>query len=246
MNDITLFTYGRHVSDKTWYFDKHIGVNRLYYIHSGSVLFDNGNIRKKICEKRLYLFAQNIEFKLEIDENTKVDHTFFDFCAVPNIVMNSICEIDIGKDSVLTSAFEILSELAGMYPKKVTNGEGTYHLLIRSYLENFLTLLSEKENICTVSDDIINAAMEFIHKNYASDISVASLSEIYNMDKSAFIRKFRKSTGVTPFEYIKNHRLNIARQMRAGGKYSLGEIASAVGYSDSVSLLHALKKQRKL
>lgn len=59
-------------------------------------------------------------------------------------------------------------------------------------------------------NSIINPAVDYIEKNYRLHISAEKLARLCNMSTSRFFPAFKASTGLTPTEYITNHRINCA------------------------------------
>lgn len=70
-----------------------------------------------------------------------------------------------------------------------------------------------------------------IHRDYASDLDVASLAREANMGTSAFHEAFRQATATSPLQYVKRVRLHRARGMLRTEGVSVGEAARRVGYA---------------
>lgn len=234
LSDISFYTLGRCVKTKSdWDIINLVDTNRLYYIHSGTVIHSTGKKERLLSPGKLYFFPQNLEFKLIIDDTTKIDHTYFNFCSVPLLSAPDVLEIDLSNHTLLFSAASILLKLA-------ENPEGREEL-IKSYLNNLLILISEEYEIKTAHNKVINSAIEFIHSNISSKLSVGDMADKFGFEKSVFIKKFKKHAGLTPYQYIKMHRVNAAVTLMNSTNLTASEIAEAVGYADAPSLYHALK-----
>ena len=90
----------------------------------------------------------------------------------------------------------------------------------------------------------IAKALEYIEGNYAEDISVKKLSELLYLDEDYFIKKFKAALGITPYAYIKNLRMAVAKELRHNGA-SLKDATAAAGFKYSSSYCRAISKQRK-
>jgi len=234
LSDISFYTFGRCVKTKSdWDITSLVGTNRLYYIHSGTVIHSTGKKERLLSPKKLYFFPQNLKFDLLIDDTTKIDHTYFNFCSVPLLSAPDVIEIDLTAHSLLSPAASVLLSLAESPNRR--------EKLIKSYLNNLLVLISEKHELKIAHNKIINSAIEFIHLNISDKLSVTDMAEKYGFEKSVFIKKFKKHTGVTPYQYIKMHRVNTAVTLMNSTNLTASEIAEAVGYADAPSLYHALK-----
>ena len=63
------------------------------------------------------------------------------------------------------------------------------------------------------------------------------------MSTEGFIRKFKNYIGETPYNYFKRQKIRAALRVRnAGGSWE--EAADASGYSDTSTLLHAIKAEK--
>lgn len=233
-NEISFYTLGRKVKTKDdWDFISLVPTNRLYYIHSGSVLHSSGNKKRVLSAGKMYLFPQNLTFELTLDSTTRIDHTYFNFCSVPLISAPDIIEIDLSEYPLLSSASSTLFMLAEESKKRKK--------LIKSYLNNLLVLINEEFRINLVRNKVIDNATAFIHANLSEKLSVSDIANNFNFEKSVFIKKFKKHMGVTPYQYIKAHRVNTAVALMNSSSLSAAEIAERVGYADAPSLYHAIK-----
>ncbi len=237
---ITTYHYGRCIKNNDWYL-KSIGVNRVYYIHRGNISILLDNRQYDLREGHIYLFPQNLKFELILNDITEVDHTFFDFFTIPSIKMNTLIEINPKNYTLIDSASKILFELAERYQTYPNMERNEYSDVIESYLENMLFLVDKKFPISLIQDTRINLALNYIHQNYNKEITLEDLLEITNLEKNYFIRLFKNSMNITPYQYIKKYRFNIALTLLKH-KSSIDESAIAIGYSDASSFSHAFKK----
>jgi AraC-like DNA-binding protein len=86
-------------------------------------------------------------------------------------------------------------------------------------------------------------ALKFIEANLFSEIELIRLAEKSHMSVSTLLRKFKKEVGTTPYHYIKNRRLEEALRALKLGKYSVGQVAELVGYSNFGAFTDAFKAQ---
>lgn len=234
ISKVTFIGYGRQVKTKDWYIAPISGVNRVHCIHSGQVIFRSGDKERIIREGMIYIFPQNLSFELICDETTLVDHTYYDFFSLPAIIMDDVLEIDPDKYPLISAAAKVLVELAGKEAK-------LYSELARSYMESFLETVNKEVGLELLDNTVISDAVEYIHNNFNKKISISEMAKKYHLEKSVFIRKFKKYTDTTPYQYIKNHRVNYAVSLIKNKGYSLSEIAEMSGYCDQAALSHAVK-----
>jgi AraC family transcriptional regulator len=85
--------------------------------------------------------------------------------------------------------------------------------------------------------------MEKIEGEYHRDLSLAELADESGYSRAHFLRMFRAATGKTPHQYLRDFRLERAREQLQSGSASILEIALATGFA-SHSHLTQLFRQR--
>lgn len=241
-NSISTSHYGRCVKQQSnWSMIKSVGVNRLYYVHSGNVTISLENKLHTLKSGYIYLFPQNLKFEPILTPETFIDHTFFDFFSLPAIKMDTFIEIAPSQYPLIDKASQILFDLADTYTTYPSMERNEYSDLVDSYLKNFLFLLNKQTPITTITDTRVNLALDYIHKNYHHPITLEQLTEVTNLEKNYFIRLFKHYMNATPYQYIKKYRFNIALTL-IKRSHSLSDIALQVGYADISSFSHAFKK----
>jgi AraC-like DNA-binding protein len=79
-------------------------------------------------------------------------------------------------------------------------------------------------------EDII-PALEYINRNYASDITVDMLAKICNTSRASLQRKFLNVTGLASIQYVHQLRIRRAEAMLHQNKASVVQISMGVGYN---------------
>jgi transcriptional regulator GlxA family with amidase domain len=68
------------------------------------------------------------------------------------------------------------------------------------------------------------------------------LADLANMSRSGFALVFKKKVGVTPMDYLKHWRMQIACDLLKVGDEPLSAIASATGYGSESAFSAAFQK----
>ena len=234
MSEISFIGYGRATRGEHWYIAPIGGVSRVHIIHSGEVVFRSGDIEHTLRGGRIYVFPQNLAFRLVTNEKTRVDHTFFDFFSLPVLVAKDILEIVPEEHPLLSAAAGALCQLA-------LTKDQEYRETLEEYMKGFLFMLNKELGLSFLDHAFTVGAIEYIHRNFKEKISVSDMAKINHMEKNVFIRKFKRCVGITPYQYIKNHRIHYAVSLIRSKRYTLGEIAQMSGYADQSALSHAIK-----
>lgn len=239
MNNVSFSTYGRLEMRNREISSIAKGINKVYYVNEGSLQGTEDGKTYTMKKGHLYLIPQNFNLSFSTEY---VDHTFIDFYCTPGIVMDTVLDIEISEYPLIESVFATLNYLVARYPMWEMDREFIFHETVKSTLINLISLIDKEFEISTVTDEIICKAVEYIHENYGECLSVTGLAGKFHIDKSSFIRKFKRYTNITPYQYIKSLRINTALELRRTGKYTLDEIAEMVGYSDASTLSHLIAK----
>ena len=75
-------------------------------------------------------------------------------------------------------------------------------------------------------------AKNLLLENLDGDISIMDVSRACNLSRGYFIRAFRETTGVTPYQWLLNERITRARELLKGSEVSLSEVAISCGFAD--------------
>ncbi len=249
-NSLELKFMDRRIVDKNWWCVSKpgfppvflLGQNRLHYVHSGNPTIYCDEKPYVLEPGKLYFFPQNLSFRAEATEDMLYDHTAIDFVAFPPTHMTVPMEIDPDASPMLRPALEVLFKLAETHPMKIYQKKNEYTSISESYVLNFLRLVHKISPIETVSVPFIIDVLNYIHENYNKDLTLEELAERSNYQRHFFIRKFKQIMQVTPYQYIKEYRMNTAFYLIQQGKHSIAAVAEKVGYSDTAGFSHAFKQ----
>jgi len=106
----------------------------------------------------------------------------------------------------------------------------SYFLLAMSRLAE-LKLSGKKMQVS--DDEYVNKAFEFVKNNYPYKITVGDIAKSIGIDRSYLHRVFKRSTGISPEQYIMSFRLEKAKEiMQNVDGASLTDIAIGTGFYD--------------
>ncbi|WP_339512692.1 AraC family transcriptional regulator [Pseudomonas sp. RL_15y_Pfl2_60] len=105
------------------------------------------------------------------------------------------------------------------------------------------SLLSEQSGAASSEPRLpLHAIDRYIHEHAAHPLQVADLARLAGLSSARFHSRFLAETGCTPMEYVRNQRLELARQMLQTSHLGVGEIAARVGYSSQSAFSAALSR----
>lgn len=248
--------YGKGVLvDEPW---RRSGFTRPYdiimFIKEGGVFFiyDNGadilEVKKGDC---IYIPAgiwrQNIP--LNPEEETHVTHFSFNFYIFEHINFLSFFKIplqfkDQTKNDIIDtiqSLFAVSSDEEKCAVIRSIDIQALEFRLLSTILKDAIV----KPNLTDFLGkwDRFDRVFDFISKNYKRNVSSKELASIACLSLSAFHRIFKEITGTTPLLFMRNKRINDARNLLVSTKLLLSEIALQLGYSDQFAFSKSFKQE---
>lgn len=134
---------------------------------------------------------------------------------IPQIILN-MCEISKTYNPSRSDDILLLKEL---------------YSLLYALIEEFPKPFEYKDKeLHTYIQDALN----FINSNYMHSITVQEIADYVNLSKSYLYKMFIKNLGISPQRYLINLRMYKATLLLKSTKLPIGEVASNVGYSDSL------------
>jgi transcriptional regulator GlxA family with amidase domain len=97
--------------------------------------------------------------------------------------------------------------------------------------------LNERHN-----DKQIKFVQQYIGENYMNSLNIESLAKIAILGTRTFIRRFKKATGNTPYEYIQRVKVEVAKKMLEKSNEGVEQICMNVGYMDFSAFRKVFKK----
>ena len=90
--------------------------------------------------------------------------------------------------------------------------------------------------------DGLELALSYIRANYNRRIGVDDIVGRTNISKYYFLRLFKAYTGMGLYEYLNNHRVDMAKKLLRTSDQTVGGVAQAVGFTDVNSFIRYFKK----
>jgi len=88
----------------------------------------------------------------------------------------------------------------------------------------------------------LDRAIDFVHGHLSDDISLESLAGAAGLSPFHFARLFKRSTGLSPHQYVLRCRVERARGLLMRSKSSIAEVAVEVGFCDQSHLAAHFKR----
>ncbi|MBK9272726.1 MAG: helix-turn-helix transcriptional regulator [Saprospiraceae bacterium] len=145
---------------------------------------------------------------------------------------------------------EIHQILQGLYQNQMpTNAQRLY--LQAKAMETLSLFYSgrnqERENCPFLNDEQmvrkLKQVKETLIASYQSAPTLTELARQTGLNENQLKVGFREIYGMPPYQYLLNHRLDIARNMLLSGKHQVNEVADHIGYQNVSHFISAFKKK---
>ncbi|WNJ97964.1 AraC family transcriptional regulator [Vibrio ruber] len=150
-----------------------------------------------------------------------------------NDLSNSGCYFCL--DEPFKNLIRILGQEMSTAPEDYQLSQACHDTLV-SILPRHITGYAPHVKESRFDMDIID---HYIERNIGRPITVAQLAGSVFLGESQFHSLFKATTGVTPYQYVLNKRVQMAKRFIEQGGYTLGQVADITGFSGQSSFSHA-------
>lgn len=93
-----------------------------------------------------------------------------------------------------------------------------------------------------ISKRSLERATDYINDNLSQKLTLTEIARVANMSPYHFARSFKKTTGLSPHQYVIRRRVERAKTLLAGGDLTIAEIAGAVGFANQSHLAFHVRR----
>jgi AraC family transcriptional regulator len=111
------------------------------------------------------------------------------------------------------------------------------------YLETMDTLLSAREDSGGLSDPSFRKLVEFVDAELEHDISCEGLARAINVPLRRVFDGIKQRTGLTPYQFVINKRVDRALHLLEHSEHSISEIALSCGFASQQHMTATLSKR---
>ncbi|AXT57197.1 response regulator [Aquimarina sp. MMG015] len=178
------------------------------------------------------------EFCSNIKKNIKTSHIPILMLTAKTMADDRLKGIESGADVYLNKPFDM----------RVLKSYLTQMLTIRQIVFNkYFSDVSDaqiNENNTSLDKEFIQKVLNHIYENLSDpNLSVESLSSELHLSRSQFYRKIKTLTGQTANQFLRNIRLQKAKQILESGSTNVSEVCYKVGFSSPSYFTKCFKTQ---
>ena len=83
---------------------------------------------------------------------------------------------------------------------------------------------------------------DFVNDNLSTDLGLSEMAGVANLSRYHFSRQFKRSTGLSPHQYVIQRRVKRARELLSNTDLPVGDVASAVGFTHQSHLAQHVRR----
>jgi len=116
--------------------------------------------------------------------------------------------------------------------------EMVYRVLQREQFSRLLHLAANQ-----TASNPLTAALAYVRSNLSQPMTVADMAEQVSLSPSAFAHLFRDVTGRSPYQFVKELRLDRARELLVDGELPVTVVSKQVGYGSSSHFISEFRRR---
>ncbi len=219
----------------------------LHFVLNGKGVLIINDITYHIKKNEIFLIPKGVKIQYFADEKEPWEYVWVTFDGVMAENYLNHAHLD-AEHPVITSTLSTATYVPFVRSILDTN-KLTYANEIRrvGYLYEILSTLIEAQNTENVkydypSETYVDYALQYIKTNYR-DIKVNDIANYIGINRSYLTAIFKKKLDVSPQKYLVSYRLQKAAKLLKSTDMSIADIATEVGYVDSISFSKMFKQE---
>lgn len=215
----------------------------IHYVISGSGTYQSGGKTYAVIKGDAFLVHPNTIITYKADHKTPWHYCWVGFSGIdarllihqmPFTEESPVIQMENGSD--IQEAFKKIWRARG------TNFESRIHMTGELYSALSLFISQEQEH-ASPSVRYFERAVDYIKKNYFFyNLSVESIAEILNINRSYLYMIFKDTCGLSPKEYLTDFRIKQACTLLIQSRISITSVSYSVGYEDNMYFSKVFRK----
>ena len=208
----------------------------------------------KMSHNLFFIVPPNIDHTFGASKDTKLVTLEIKFEINDNELLNKLSDFP---NPVYTIGTLILDTVNRLYTERL-NKRPFYKEVSQSIArELFLYLertVAEKNKIKeeiefdgkNQKDEDIARVISYIKSNIDNDITLKELSDVVSLEKTYFVKKFKKATGLSPMQYVRSLKLEKAKKLLLYSDMNVTQISDMLSFSSIHRFSEFFIKETKL
>ena len=114
--------------------------------------------------------------------------------------------------------------------------------IVFQFAKRWTAMSARTKQTGRLSPEALGRTIAFINDRLADDISLDDLANLCGMTKFHFLRLFKASTNSSPYQYLRDRRIERARHLLSTTQYAIGDIAGQCGFASATGFAEMFRK----
>jgi CheY-like chemotaxis protein/AraC-like DNA-binding protein/anti-sigma regulatory factor (Ser/Thr protein kinase) len=171
-----------------------------------------------------------LEFAKRLKSDLNISHIPVVLLTAKTDMDSKLHALELGVDDYITKPF------SSTYLEARIENLLKLRRKLQSYFRTSLTtgvISLSKPNITNQDEEFINKTMKFIEENYVNpDMNIEEIAVNSGLSRSSFFKKLKSVTGLAPVDFVKEFRLQRAKQYLEAGESNISQVSYNVGIDD--------------
>ena len=229
-----------------------IAVHVDKYPIQGERLIEGRVVKKTYTNGKIAIYPANVIQAMNWDKriefiNLSLEHKFIENCAEELIHSNNIeilPQFAIEDPVIYSLGLALKTEVESDNHGSLLYTESAATMLAVHILRHYTTKKPIKKSFRGgISRSKLELAINYINDNLNHNLSLIQLAKLVNISPNHFVRLFKQSIGLTPYQYVLECRINKAKQLLKNQKLTITEISHQLGFYDQSRFTNTFRKR---
>lgn len=237
-------TCGHYITTSEYYEDRErYAVPLILYLNSGSFFYCSDERIIRVKPGELAVFDTSSPHIYGTDVSSEFVWLHIGGNGIRELVQEITLfgENNVFSGDVINPMRDFLYYMLTLCSENLQISESEVSLMIYKNLYSLIPYVQNETFAVRRGSEYIIESVEFIRNNYHRKISVKDIASNVHLSEAHFSRVFKNSMGISPYSYLREYRINMAKILLEQGM-SISETAQKTGWSSDSNFIYAFKQ----
>ncbi len=233
-------------------FETHITEGRndyfFFYLYKGELEIVDGSEVRLMRAGHLMFYSPHTPYRYRKTDTSDMNYLWIHFTGFEAASLMKLCGYESGQLYRVGLNEDIVQRFEDLFREFILGDAFSDAVCAAEAQKIFLSLARLALSGSPLQDSAsqFQTSKEYMHRNFASDVTAEQLANMENLSQSRYRAAFRKATGLSPSEYLMGLRIRNACTLLEQTDLSIQEVAAASGYGDPFYFSRIFRKNMGL